>query len=145
MCPFVGGNHHACGEKVFDFRYAEGTIGDSVGAAIFYLEAGREVVEAVDEHIIVEMPAFNDVFVGYVVVAGDEPAPSDAEFRAGSGDKCLFAAGDVFSEDFNGFCLPFSQFKFGPGDCISICGADRHFEIQLDEHEVFVVNGGGDG
>ena len=109
MCSVVGGNHHTGCEKVFDLRYAQGAIRYSVCAAVFYLEAWREVVKAVDHYIIIKMPAFNDIFMGYVIVAGDKSASADAKFWAGPGDKSFFAAWDVFSEQLYGFCLTSSQ------------------------------------
>ena len=109
MCSVVGGNHHSGCEKILDSRYAQRTIRYAVRAAVFYLEARREVVKTINHYIVIEMPAFNDIFMGYVIVAGDESASADAKFWAGPGDKSFFAAGDVFSEQLYGFCLTPSQ------------------------------------
>ena len=109
MWSLVGGNHHTGSEKVFNLCYAQRTIRYSVSAAIFYLEARRKVVKAIDHHIVVEMSAFNYIFVRYVIVAGDEPSSPDAKFRTRSGYERLFTTGDILSEQLDGPLLPASE------------------------------------
>ena len=71
VCPMVGGYHHTGYEQVLDTRHAQRPVRDSVCAAVFDLIAWSRIVKAVHEDIVIKVSALNDIFVRYVIVAGN--------------------------------------------------------------------------
>lgn len=106
------------------------------------MESRRHVVEAVNEDLVVEVPAFDDIFVCDVVIADDEAAASDAEGGAGPCHEGLFAAGDVFAEEFDGFGHSSADFEFGFGHVVCVDYGAGDFVIAFNEHEIVIVDCG---
>ena len=142
MRSSVGGNHHAGGIEIVDAFYTRCAIWEAISAAVFDVELRGHVVEAVNDDFIVEMSAFDDVFVCDVVIADDEAAASDAEGGAGSCHEGLFAAGYVFAEEFDGFGHSPADFEFGFGHVVCVDYGAGDFVIAFDEHEVVIMDCG---
>ena len=93
----IGGDQHTGSPKIIQPRDEQRPVGDAVGAAVLDLQAWRAVVEAVGQHVIGKMAAFEHIVQRDVVIAGDQPPAPDAEGGAGAGDEGVFAAGDVLA------------------------------------------------
>jgi len=82
-----------------------------------------------DIHLIVEVTSFDHVLVSDVIVARDEPRPSDVEQRTRSGGEGFFTPGDELAEELDCLKLPPAQLEFRLGNLVPVRGADGHLEI----------------
>ena len=99
-------------------------------------------METVSHHIIIKMSALDNVFMGYIVVTCDEPAPAYVERRACPGHEGLLTAGDILPEQFHRLRLALSYFKLGFGHIVTVNDTSRNLEIALNEHQVIIVKSG---
>src|SRR4030042_3609141 len=105
MSPSVGCYHHTGSQQVMYTCCAQRPVWYSVCAAVFNLKKWCRVVKTIDHYLVIKMSSFNDIFVRYVIVAGNQSAPPDVERRARPGDKSLFNAGHRLYERINSLHL----------------------------------------
>lgn len=140
----VGGDEHAGCQEVRQAADAERAVRQAVGPSAADLEPRGGVVETVDHDLVVAAPGGEDVVEGKVVVADDAPRAADTKGRTGAGDEGLFASGDEVAQEPDGLDLATAEFDFGVGDGIAVGRADGHLIVEFEEHQIVVVDAGGD-
>ena len=77
MGALVRGDQHTRCQQIFDPLDAQRPVWNAVRASIADLQARRRVMEAVHQNIVREVPAFDNIFVGDIIVAANYPAAAD--------------------------------------------------------------------